>query len=197
MALLPLYVVGNENRFVISETTTEGFSIPNIHQEDILDIKLTLLTRIRSSYIPFFERVSLQGYSLYVAVGTAGSALASQNSWVISSDGYSLSGTLDLNQSGINSLADGTRLIFEARLSTSTTKIRAATEVTYRKSVILAGVLSPPVSDVALGQLEAKRTYVSKIGAAGEGFILTSPDGNSQGFCYWHNDGSFRAEEVI
>lgn len=191
-----LFLVTNEKRFVVSVTNQAPYVLPALNTEDGIPIQLSALKRISTSPSNPFERISLQGFSLFVSVGTAGTVLASQNVWSISSDGYSLAGTVDLNTVGINALADGASVTFEARLSDGGPPWRVQQTVTIKKSVALSTAIVTPVTEAALGVLQAQRTYMRKEGLPGEGYILTSADGLKQEFNYLHNDGSHRAELI-
>lgn len=194
-ALLPLFFVPNTGKLVYGETSPEPFSIPDLYQEDQLRISLVALNRI-SQISPFFERINLNGYSLTISVGTAGTVRAQQATFTLDATG-ALVGSLDLNTAAITALADGASQKFEIILTNgATTKHRAQWPVTIRKSVSISGALVSPPADTALGRLEALRTYVLKEGASGDGVILTSPDGSKKGYLYWGDDNALHAEPI-
>lgn len=167
MALLNLYFDTQSKRLVFSETQPTPFTLPDLHQEDSPTIEFRALKRIRQSTSPFFERISLSGYDLLISVGIAGTIYASAGSWISSDGNTLLTGRLDLNTAGINSLADGTEVIFEIRLFDGVGYYRGQQTCRVRKSVATSGVLQPVVNDQALGKVEASRTYVPIQGCTG------------------------------
>lgn len=196
MVLLPLYFDVVSKTLVFSETNPRTFRLPDLYEEDKISIEFRALKRVRETVSPFFERVTLAGWSLEISVGSAGTILANATSWSISDSNTLLTGTLDLATAGISALPSGTSKTFEIKLSTGGFPYRGQFDCTIYKSVSIASSLSPVVNDTALGVLEADRTYLRKEGRAGEGILLTSDDGLAKGLLYWHNDGSFRAEAV-
>lgn len=193
---LPLYFETRTKKLVFSDTDATEIVLPDFHTEDTITLELYAQTRTAQYIAPLFERISLSGFSGYVSVGSASNVLASQNSFTATDDGYGLIGNLNLNTAGINALADGASSTFEIRLFDGSSYYRGQWPVTIRRSVALSAAVVTLPSDTALGSLEAQRTYVKRIGAAGDGFYLTSPDGTKQVYCYLDNDGSFRTEAV-
>ena len=112
MALLNLFFDTTKRAFVGGVTNPGGFRIGDLYQEDGIPMTLKALNRISTFAAPFYEVVSLTGYSLQVSVGTAGSILATQTSWSLNAAEDEWSGSVDLNVSGIASLAHGTTVIF-------------------------------------------------------------------------------------
>ncbi len=198
--LLPINFVTNQRTLAFSESDPSQVNLPRFYQEESPLIGFKALRRLTQMQAPFMEKLLLTGYSLQISIGTAGTVHAAQNAWTISADNYELQGALNLNTSGINTAlaaANPSALTFEIRLFDGTNYFRGAFPVLVYKSVALAAALVPPAGDTALGALEAKRIYMKKEGEPGEGFILTSADGLRQGLCYWHNDGSWRAEGIV
>jgi hypothetical protein len=152
---------------------------------------------VRWGGTPYFEKLSLNGKSMRASVGIAGNVYATADLATLSADGYTLSGRLLLNTAALNALADNTEVLFELRHHDGTAPYKVQVAVRFRKAVYTAGALSSPVTDVALGALEAKRTYMKKQGDPGEGFILVSADSNSSCFEYLANDGSRRSEPLV
>lgn len=197
MAILSLYFDVQSKQLVFSEANPRTYRVPDLQEEDKIEIAFRALKRVRETVSPFFERLNLAAYSLEISVGSANSILANAASWTISDSNTLLTGILDLATAGISGLADGAVKTLEIKLSSGgTVTYRGQFSVTIRKSVSIAASLNPVVNDTALGVLEADRTYLRKEGRAGEGLLLTSDDGLARGLLYWHNDGSFRAEAV-
>lgn len=197
MALLPIYFDTVTKGLVLSRTSGTPVSLPFLNQEDAIRIEFTAVKRIALIGTPL-EVIILTGYSLTISIGSAGTILAAANpgDFTINADNTVLTGTLDLNTSGINALANGAEQTFEIKLSNATERYRGQFAVQIFKSVNLAASVQPVVNDTALGRLEALRTYMKKEGDAGEGFILTSQDGAKKSFQYLHNDGSLRSEPL-
>jgi hypothetical protein len=193
---LPLYFETRSKKLVFSSTDATEVVLPEFHQEDTITLELYAQTRIAQWDGQLFERILLSGFSGYVAVGSANNVLASQNSFTSTDDGYGLIGNLNLNTAGINALADGASSTFEIRLFNGTSYYRGQYAVTIRKSVALAAAIVTVPGDTALGALEAQRTYVRRIGAAGEGQEFTSPDGTKKVYMYLDNDGTMRYEPI-
>ena len=198
VSLLAINLDATIGALVFSKTNPTPITLPVLYSEDRLDLEVALLKRVGVASTPFYEVQTLTGWALTVAVGTSGTPLAQQATWTANADNTLLRGVLDLNTSGVNALTDGQTVTFEVKFSNETTGTthRVQVTVSIRKSVLTTGVLAEPAGDAALGRLEAKRTYVLKQGAAGEGIVLTSADGTKQGLLYWDDDGSFRAEPI-
>ena len=177
--LLPLYFEVREKILVFSETDPTPYTLPTLHQEDTLTIKIIAVQRQSLFETPLLQQISLAGFAAYVGIGSANSPLAAQATFTTATDDPdALVGDLDLNTAGINALADGATSTFELRLTGPTTaRYRGQFTVTIKKSVALSGALSVIAGDTALGTLEARRTYVAKEGSAGDSVILTSPLG--------------------
>lgn len=197
MGLLALYFDVTSKVLRRGLQDEDVFLLPDLHQEDSPTIELNVIKR--NSYdalTQHFSRVSLSGYSLQISVGSAASVLASQNVFTLSGDGYTLSGAVGLNTAGINALADGTTQIFEIRLSDGTNFYRLQTSCVIKKSVALAASLSVPATDTALGRIEAASTYIPSNDARSF-TMLSLPNGSKRFLVYFHDDGSFRTEEIV
>lgn len=177
----------------------DSFVLGTLYQEDILDLDIAALRPTGNLFAPFFERILLNGYDLRVSIGTPGVELAAVNSFALSDDGYRLLGQLNLNTTGINTLlatADASAT-FEVILSLgATVRHRTSQAIALKRSVYTAGSLVPPVSDSALGVLQADRTFARKEGRAGEGIILVSPDGTKKLFLYVDDDGVLQSPQI-
>lgn len=167
MALLSLNFDVQTGQLVFSETNPTPFTLPALHQEDGPTIEFRALKRIRQNASPFFERINFSGYDLLISVGTAGSILASSNTWTASDGNTLLTGRLDLNTAGITGLADGAESILEVRLFDGTGYYRAQQTCRVKKSVALTSSLQAVVNDIALGKREASRTYIPQYRATG------------------------------
>lgn len=177
-----------------------GLQLPALRQEESLSLSISAITQISQFTAPLYELKTLTGCSCRVSVGTAGSSLAEAgpSDFTVDVTGTKFNGTLNLNTAGINALTDRQSGVYFEILITEASGATFGRRfpVFIEKAVYLAGTLTVPAGDTALGKLEAARTFVKKEGAAGDGFILTSEDGTRKGILYWHNDGSFRAEPI-
>ena len=196
MALLDLYFDLQTKRLVFSETNARAVLLPEVYREDKFTIGFRGLKRVRTIGTPLFNRVTLTGYNLTISIGSADTPLAQASSWVLSDSDTLMTGTLDLQTSGINALADGASSLFEIKLSSATEFYRAQFNITVRKSVATSGALNPVIADTALGVLDADRTYARKEGRAGEGIVLVSDDGLQRAILRVDNDGSCRFEPI-
>lgn len=198
MGVLRLYFETGSKKLAAGLNLPLGFAIPALAQEDKISLELSAITRISELTSPLYEELNLAGWSARVAIGTAASVLAQQNIFTLDATSKKLLGTLDLNTAGINALADrAPNIYFELLFSDANgNPYRQRYNVLIEKAVWTTGSIITPPGDVALGELKADRLYLRKEGRAGEGFILTSADGTKQGFIYWHDDGSFRAEPI-
>jgi hypothetical protein len=171
MALLAVNLDVTTGKFVFSETAPVEFIFPPFYQEDSPTIAFRAFKRIRQNVAPFYERVAFSGYDLLISIGTAGSIIASANSWTLSDANTLLSGRLDLNTVGVNALANNAEVLFEARLFDGLGYQRAQQTVRVIKSVALVSTLQPVVNDQALGKIEAGRTYAPLQGCTGMTWI--------------------------
>jgi hypothetical protein len=192
MACLTLYFDLASQRLVNSLNNSGLFVLPNAYQEDRWAIDLSVVNRISYATPPFFSLVSIANYSLQISLGTAGNALASQNTWTTNTDNTVFSGVLALDVAGISALADNASLLFETRLLNLTNYYRGQAPVIYRKSVALAGTLSVVPGDTALGKTEASEMYMPYELPPGRGITLVSADGLQKQLVYLDNDGTPR-----
>lgn len=167
MAFLSLNFDTQKQLLVFSETQPVPFNIPPLNQEDGPSIEFRALKRVRLNSFPFFSRTTLSGYDLLISVGIAGTIYASASSWTASDGNTLLTGRLDLNTAGINSLPNGTDCIFEVRLFDGIGYYRVQQPCKVFKSVAVTGSLQAVVNDIALGKREASRTYVPQDSATG------------------------------
>ncbi len=197
MALLDLYFDTISKQLGYGPNGPLGASLPTLGEEEIISTSFTALKRTSLNAISQFEIQVLTGWALRIAVGSANNVLAQQNTFTLNEANTKLLGLLNLNTAGISALADGSATWFEILLTDSLgANYRKRFDVRVQKGVFVSGSIVTPPGDIALGTLAADRIYLRKQGRAGEGLILTSEDGTKQGFCYWHNDGSFRGEAI-
>ena len=168
------------------------FVLPDIHQEDSLAIDLSVVNRINFATPPYFSLVNIANYALQISIGTPGVVNASQNVWTTNGDNTVFSGVLALNTAGINALLNGASQTFEIRLLNLTNYYRGHATVRYRKSIALAGTLSVPAGDTALGKIEAAEMYMPYELPAGRGITMVSADGAQKQLLYLDNDGTPR-----
>lgn len=195
MGLLSIYFDTTNKKLVRGVSDDTVFQIPDQHQEDSPIIDLKVLKQVNWLFSPFYERIPLAGYALQISVGTAGSILASQNTFELSADGYMLNGELGLNTDGINALADGALVMFEVRLLSGTSYYRLTTEIRIRKSVALAASLSAPAEGTPLSKEEANALYHAKAGL--RSFVMQTSDGSRSALVYLNDDMTLRAEEIV
>lgn len=197
MSLLDLNFDVTSKVLVRGLTVPSPFSIPSLYTEESLPMSFTALRRV--SWIdgdsPIYERVAMSGYALQVSIGSASSVLASASTWAISADGYSLSGTMDLNTAGVNALADGASKTFEVRLFDGTNYYRTQQPVAIFKSVAVSGVAIPLPSPTALSKDEALAVFLPRNDIRSF-TMLSLPTGAKRGLAYFHDDGSWRVEEI-
>ena len=189
---LPIILDVVTKRLVLSYRDATIFTLPPFQNTECIPIAFCAVKQVSIFRQPIFEKIPLAGYSLQISIGSAGTVLAAQNTFTLSSDGYALTGVLDLNTAGISGCADGANALFEIRLFEGTHLTYAQTSVTLCKSVYTTGVLVPVPTDTALGLLEARRMFPMRDGAAGDGLIFTSADGSKRIFAYCDNAGSFQ-----
>lgn len=200
MALLRLYFETISKTLAGGLNLPLGMQLPALRQEEALSLNISVITQISQFTAPLYELKNLAGCSCRVSIGTAASVLASATpgDFTVDSTGTAFSGTLQMNTSGINALTDRQAgvyfeiLITEASGATYGRRFPVAIE----KAIYTSGTTVAPAGDVALGKLEAGRLYVKKEGAAGEGFILVSPDGTRRGLVYWGDDNALHAEPI-
>jgi len=172
------------------------FAIPSLRQEEVLDLSIGVLKRISSVNIPFFESVSLAGWSLIASVGTAGSVLAQESSFSIDATGKKLEGAFSLNTAGVSALTDNQEVYFELIFSNGVGYYGGRFPVKILKAVHTTGALIPIAGDRALGAAEAVRTYVLKEMRPGERIIWQSDSGRK--FEEWvSDDGIKQFVEVV
>lgn len=182
--------------FNISEKTLHGpdgapLDLPVLNQEDTLVLSIPVVERRSFVSSPFFQRFNCDGWALQVSVGSANSILASQNVFTLNSTNDTFAGSLGLNTSGINALADNTEVTLELRMFNGTGYYRAQFAVRIKKSVALAASLEVPATDTALGAREAGQLYVPYSLPAGRGIQFTSEDGTKTGVLYLRDDNTF------
>lgn len=175
-----------------------GMLLPIFRQEDQVELSISAMKRVSEIYSPQYELQNLTAWAAQVTIGQAASALAAQNTFTLDASATKLQGTLDLNTAGINALTNLQQgIYFELILyNANGSPYGKRFDCRIEKAIYTTGTLVDPPGDVALGELKADRRYMRKEGRAGEGFLLTSNDGTKKGFCYWHDDGSFRAEAI-
>jgi len=195
MAFLTLFFDTVNKHLVRSETNPGQFVLPEITQEDALDIELTPLKRISYVSAPFFQRHLTSGLALEISVGTAGVKNATQATWSEINNGATFSGSVDLDTAGIGALADGASQKFEIMLTGANGKYRGIFNVVYRKSVNLSASLNPVVNDTALGRLEAARRFVPQVMAPGQSIQWTTESGRTF-LMYFSNDGVMQTPEM-
>jgi hypothetical protein len=195
--LLPLIFETQSGKLVFSDTDLSEVALKDLFQEDGLNIAFQAVKRINRVVSPLAQKISLSGYSLRVSVGVAGNpyAQATPGDFTLSDDGYVYNGTLNLNTSEIDALADGAEAKFEIHLSSGSILHRGQYTVKIRKAVHTTGVLVPVATDRALGAQEADRTFVKKIMAAGD-WIEWGTAGGRRFAEYMHDDGTKRLEEI-
>lgn len=177
MALFPLFWDVRNNKLVQSEADGGEVKLPDLYQEDGMELALTVLKRISSSY-PFFEKITVSGYDLVVSVGTAGTVNAQKSSgWTLTNNNTTYTGNVDLATAEISALADGTEQFVELKLNNGTINYRGQFKTRIYKSVATAGALVPVAGDTALSTNQAKRLFVLKEMDPGEGIIWQSPSG--------------------
>jgi len=198
MALLTLFYEATSKSLAAARNLPLGYQLPALRQEDIVSLELSILKSISEFSQTPNELVNLTGYSARVSLGTAASVLASQNTFTIDATATKLTGLLNLNTAGVNALTDRQSGIYLELLFTEPGGGISGQRfpVFIEKAVFMSGTVVAPPSDVALGRLEAQRTYVAKEGAAGEAQIFTSADGLKKIIKYAHNDGSMREEPI-
>lgn len=196
MAFLPLYFDTVNKQLVKSESNPGLFTMPDISQEEVLDIELTPLRRISYTTPPFFGRHMTSGLALVISIGTAGTVNATQSTWAEINGGATFSGSLDLSTAGINALTEGAAQIFEVRITGSVGLSRGLFNVRYHKGVNTSGTVQPVVNDTALGRVEATRLYVPQVMAAGQSMQWQTESGRTF-IEYMHDDGTKHIEEVI
>lgn len=198
MALLTLFFESTSKLLAAGQNLPLGYSLPHLRQEDILNVELSVIKLINEMTSPRYELVNLAGYSLRISIGTAGSVLASQNSFALDATNTKFVGLLNLNTAGINALTDGqTGISFEILVTDAAGGIYGQKFPCFiDKAVFLSGAVVNPPADIALGRLEAQRLYFPNEGAAGQGFIMKSGDGLKRIFVYLDNDGSLQTPPI-
>jgi hypothetical protein len=192
MALLDLFYDVTANRLVISQTNAGAFTFPPLYQEDTPDLSLMVLKRnaiFATRNNPTYSVVNVGSYGLQVSIGSAGTILAAQDTWA--NDGTTFTGTLALNTSGINSLADGAATKIEIRLS-GPSFYRTQLECKIYKSVALSGAVVPIPGDTPLGVKQAEASFVSYTIPPGKPILWQSKDGTKKTLQYLHDDGEMR-----
>ena len=194
MALLPLYLDAAKRTLVKGISDSATFGIGALTQEDTLILEVHLLKRVSYLLDPLYSQEALAGYSLTVSLGSANDPIAQQTSFSLSADGYSMTGNLGMNTSGINALADNATTIFEVRFSVGGGYYSAQQIVSIKKAVALAGAVSDPPGDTGLGVNQATGMFLPKNDVSA--FTMLSQDASKRVLVYVHNDGSFRTELI-
>jgi len=177
-----------------------GLQLPALRQEESLSLAISVITQISQFTAPLYELKTLTGCSCRVNIGTAGASIAEANPAAFSIDvtGTKFIGTLALNTAGITALTDRQSGVYFEILVTEASGATYGRRfpVFIEKAIYLAGSLSTPAGDTALGKLEAARTFVKYEGDAGAQIILKSADGTKRAVLYVDDDGSVRFEPI-
>jgi hypothetical protein len=195
-ALLPLNFVVNTKQLAFTERNPQVFTIPTLYQEDTLLIHFKALRQIAILGPTFLEKLPLAGYALQICVGLAGSIKANVNAFDVI-DNYTVQGSLSLATPDIEAAFGGAsevQLRFEIILKLGGVPYRGQWPVLVKKSVALAAALVPPPGDVALGALEAQRTYVPQNDCTG--FTMKNKAGTKRAIVYLDDDGMLRADPL-
>lgn len=196
MANLILYFEMLSKQLATSEQGQLGFQLPTFGQEDTLDLEISLMRRVNEIRQPLYEVENVAGWSLRVSVGSVlGTADATTITFNPDATGKKLLGQLALNTAGLNALADQSRIYFEIIASKGTSKYRKRFETLWEKAIYTSGSLVAPAGDTALGLIDANNRFVKREGAAGEGFILTSPAGQ-RAYVYLRDDKSLAIDPI-
>ncbi|HWN09775.1 MAG TPA: hypothetical protein VNO50_10990 [Pyrinomonadaceae bacterium] len=168
-----------------------SYSLPELYQEEIPSIDLSLVRRVSWAESPFYEVINPSGMSLTISVGPAGTAHASQNSWTIA--GNKFTGELDLRTSGINTMVSSGDAA--TQLEIKLPNLRAMFPVTIRRSVNLSGSTVPQPAASYITKQESDGRYLRR--DVVDTFIMRSqPSGLKRFLVYISDDGSFRREEI-
>lgn len=194
MGLLPIHLDTVSASFVQGVNDATPFNLPKIHQEDSLPIEFRLLKRLAPiSSDPPFEVINLTGYALKISVGIAGNVYASQSTWTLDATATVLSGAVDL-ASVASGVADGTKLLFEARVTDPDgNNYRGIQETVWCKSVATSGaVVSPPV-EVGITVTQAVAMFLPKGALAGITLVDTV---TAQKYILYIADGAVKIDPV-
>ncbi len=200
MALLVLYFDLSSKNLAFGPQGPGGAILPVLKQEGALSLHVSFIRRVAVD--PFgqasYEIVNLAAWSLRVSIGTAGSVLATQNTFAVDSTNTKFVGALALNTVGINALTDRQAgIYFEINYTDADGGGDGRRfDCLIEKAIYTSGAVIVPPTDMALTELKASRLYMKKEGAPGEGYILKSEDSAHRVFTYLHNDGTLRSEEV-
>lgn len=208
MGLLKLFVNRSTGTLASSVASPRTYVIPPLTQGDTVSIDLSVVEGDPLSGVGRVSLVNIGSYSLKVGFGAQpignGSITpaALQTSWSKNADNTQFSGSLSLNTAEVTTLI-GTASSYKGWLEVELTEVATgnsetiyAAPVTINANLVTALSSTPLEGDVALGVGAAAATYVKRQGAAGEGIVLTSPDGTKSGVLYWGDDGTLHAETL-
>ena len=198
-----IYVNFTEQKLVKSSRENTVVRFPAPYHQDNLSLVIHPL-EIDTSRTPNqgpFAEISGTGLSLVVKIfasdGTT--VLASQTSFTAS--GNTLVGTLDLNTGAMaTAIASGdiTNAILEFEFEYtdgSTLTVQQRDFIIYEEFIIAGSPVAIP-NETYLTENASLSLFVKKVGAAGEGFYLTSPDGTKTIYCYVDNNGVLKTDLV-
>jgi hypothetical protein len=206
MGLLKLYVDVQNNRLVVSSRIASPFVLPSFIQGDVIPIELYLVEPNISGGLS--EQLSLLTEITYtvklgIVTPSASSPVAHAVITLSADPSYSTNGkytgSLALG-SGITTLlgsATSVTSTFEVEL-TSATDIRTPIQIpcTVKAGGISSATPDTPAADTYPTANEVANTYVKKVGGAGEGFILKSPDGLHSVLIWVDNDGTLKTDPI-
>ena len=189
------------NRLVESDTLNSDFALPRFYRGDVLPLKIFLLERTGSIRTPFTRvtDATLTVTAGIVPPAAPTSSILAQASLTFLTDHWE--GTLDLGTAEIVTLLGsateaGTTFEVEVAAGTGERSTEYQAAVTVRADGFQSGTPAPVAGVTYPTHAEVSAGYVKKVGAAGEGITLTSPDGTKQAILWLTNDGEFRADPV-
>jgi hypothetical protein len=201
-----IYCNFTDGRFVQSNKSAQAVSFQSAFHQDNLRLVIHPL-EVEPSNAPSagpFTELDPTGWSVVVKIFKAsdGTELAAQNTWTV--DGNTLVGSINLNTVAMSTAVGSSSSLsciveFEFQDASGNKLTVGGYQhgiFTVYKELITSGTPANLASETYLTETASRSQFVPKVGAAGEGFYLTSPDGTKTGFIYWGDDGSLKSEPV-
>lgn len=204
MALRRLFIDISQppaSALVVSDTNRSPITPLHFTQGDTETIQLCILEPNSTGGLSSpYAKLNLAGYNIRLAIGTpGGTPVALVTSWSVGTPYTSATASLALTSVGLTSLLGSSNEVgayFQVRLDSGsgTYETKSLARCTLHKSIDDSISTEPdPVEDYYTKN-EANARFARRTGEAGEGIILTSPDGASQIVLSVYNDGTFHAD---
>lgn len=201
---LKFFVDLNRGRVSSSPAYLVQYAIPELIVGDTVRVQVGLVEEDTTGGPGALNRLNVTGYSCKIAIGTEGSTPETSATLAVISDGSDtiFSGTLPMNTTAVSNLftaSPGATIskTFELEFSDGTGTQTIKQVVKLRNELITSSLVDVPAPEEAISKNEAAALYLKKSeNAAGEGFILVSPDGLKKAYLYLDNNGNLEIAPI-